>query len=320
MNQRSLLVDPESAGLRLDRFLVDNLAHLSRSYLQKLIDDHQVLVDGRSARASQKVRAGERITVIEPPPELAEPRAEQIPLAVIFEDADLLVIDKQSGLVVHPAPGSPDGTLVNALLAHCRDLSGIGGVLRPGIVHRLDRNTSGLLVVSKNDAAHRHLADQFQGHRIGKTYLAFAVKRSGTAGLAGDGTFDTLYGRHPVHRKRFSSQVERGKRALTHYRVLARFQGQAWEAVKLQLELETGRTHQIRVHLADAGHPLLGDTLYGGRSMRGFPHEAQPARQALHAWRLAFEHPRNRARLEFEAPLPADLLELERTLRRLARA
>ncbi len=317
MSRRILVVDPESEGQRLDRFLASNLDHLSRSYLRKLIDDHQVLVNDKSARASHRVRAGERIGVIEPPPVPAEPEPERIPLNVVYEDRDLLVIDKPPGLVVHPAPGSPDGTLVNALLHRCDDLSGIGGVKRPGIVHRLDRNTSGLLVVTKNDRTHRHLAEQFQNRRVGKVYLAFAGRRPGGAELADSGTFDTLFGRHPVVRRRFSSRVERGKRAVTHYEVLARFGDEGWSAVKLRLGLQTGRTHQIRVHLADAGNPLLGDKLYGGRSMRGFPHEAQPDRQALHAWRLALQHPSSGERLEFEAPLPEDLLRLERALRRL---
>ena len=316
-SRRILVVDPESEGQRVDRFLTSNLDHLSRSYLRKLIDDNQVLVDDRSAKASHRVRAGERILVIEPPPVPAEPEPERIPLNVVYEDPDLMVIDKPAGLVVHPAPGSPDGTLVNALLHYCDDLSGIGGVERPGIVHRLDRNTSGLLVVTKNDQAHRHLAEQFQSHRIGKVYLAFAARRSAGDELAGAGIFDTLFSRHPVHRKRFSSLVERGKRAVTRYEVLARFGGERWSAVKVRLDLQTGRTHQIRVHLADSGNPVLGDKLYGGRSLRGFPHEVQPDRQALHACRLVLQHPSSGERLEFDSPLPEDMLRLERALRKL---
>ncbi len=318
MSQRTLVVDPESGGQRLDRFLADNLTHLSRSYLQKLIEDQMVLIDGRSARASTRVRPGEKVQVIEPPPRPAEPQPEAIPLDIVFEDADLIVLNKPPGLVVHPAPGAQDGTLVNALLHHCDDLSGVGGVERPGIVHRLDRNTSGLLVVTKNDLAHRHLAAQFHDHRVDKTYVAFAGWRSGPA-LADGGSFDTLYGRHPVHRKRFSSKVERGKRAATHYRVIARYAPGAFTALKIELDLETGRTHQIRVHLADAGHPILGDKLYGGHKVKGLPAAMLPPRQALHAWRLGFVHPRTDERLDFEAPLPRDLRDLERTLAGLAR-
>jgi 23S rRNA pseudouridine1911/1915/1917 synthase len=319
VNRRTLVVDPESAGQRLDRFLVTNLPDRSRSYLQKLIDDSSVLVGGRSERAAYRVRAGQRIEVIEPPPRPAEPQPQAIPLNLVYEDAHLVVVDKPAGLVVHPAPGSPDGTLVNALLEHCRDLSGIGGVERPGIVHRLDRNTSGLLVVTKNDRAHQHLSAQFQQRRVAKTYRAWAARRTDVPELAATGTFDTGYGRHPVHRKRFSSRVSGGKRAVTHYRVLARHRGGAWEALELELRLETGRTHQIRVHLADAGHPLLGDKLYGGRRLRGFPLDLLPERQALHAWRLGFDHPVSGERLDFEAPLPADLKRLAEQLRLAAR-
>jgi 23S rRNA pseudouridine1911/1915/1917 synthase len=318
LNQRNLVVDGESDGQRLDRFLALSLPHLSRSYLKKLIDDKLVLIDNRSVRASRRIRAGERIEVIEPPPRPAEPQAEFMPLSILFEDKHLLVLDKQAGLVVHPAPGCPDGTLVNALLHHCHDLSGIGGVERPGIVHRLDRNTSGLLIVSKSDQAHRALAEQFQTHQVEKTYLAYVVQRKDAQSLPKKGTFDTLFGRHPVHRKRFSSKVDRGKRAITHFEVLKRFLAEKWTAVKVQIKLQTGRTHQIRVHLTDNGHPLLGDKLYGGRSLRDFPHDAQPERQALHAYRLSFFHPISKKRMGFEAPLPNDLVDLERALTNLS--
>lgn len=315
-----MTVDPEAGEQRLDVFLAACLQELSRAQLQRLIEDGQVLVDGRSSRASLRVRPGQRVEVRIPPPQPAEPRPETIPLAVAYEDGDLLVLEKPAGLVVHPAPGSPDGTLVNALLAHCDDLSGVGGVTRPGIVHRLDRNTSGLMVVAKNDLAHRDLSEQFQRHDVEKIYLAFAVARPGEPVLAERGRFDTWFGRHPVHRKRFSSRVERGKRAVTDYQVLQRFRGPGWSALEVQLRLETGRTHQVRVHLADAGCPLLGDTLYGGRSVRAFPLELQPARHALHAHRLTFHHPRTRELLRFESPLPADLELLRERLRAAHRA
>ena len=307
----TLVVDAEVEGSRLDRFLADCLPHLSRSFIKRLIDENMVLVEGSSAKASRKMRGGEQVVVVQPPPAPAEPTPEDIPLDIIYEDGNLLVLCKPAGLVVHPAPGSPDHTLVNALLHHCSDLSGIGGVERPGIVHRLDRNTSGLLVVTKNDVTHRALSEMFQKRQVHKTYLAFAGHREGGPSLPDTGTFDTLYGRHPVHRKRFSSKVQKGKRAISHFKILKRFSDKGFDAIKVQVQLHTGRTHQIRVHFADAGYPLLGDKLYGGRSLRSIPHDIQPARQALHAWRLSFEHPVSHEILEFEAPLPRDLQELE---------
>ncbi len=313
---REIVVDPESDGQRLDAFLSAFLQEFSRAFLQKLIAEHQVLVDGLSAKASLRIKAGQRLLVTIPAPVAAEPEPQAIRLDVVFEDADLIVVNKPSGLVVHPAPGHPDRTLVNALLHHCKDLSGIGGVERPGIVHRLDRNTSGLLVVAKHDKAHHALQAQFAEHSLDKRYLAFAVRRQGMAALSKNGSFDTLYGRHPVHRKRFSSTVSRGKRALTHYHVLERFLGKDLEILKLELDLKTGRTHQIRVHLCDAGHPILGDKLYAGRSLRGLPQHLVPERQALHAWRLRLAHPMDGRNLEFEAPLPDDLQELQRRIRR----
>jgi 23S rRNA pseudouridine1911/1915/1917 synthase len=313
--KRTITVDPESEGQRVDVFLSDVLTSLSRSYIKKLIDEKHVLVDGRSVRAAHRVRAGERVDVREPPLADPQPRPEAFPLSVLHEDADLLVIDKPPGLVVHPAPGCPDGTLVNALLHHCRDLSGIGGVKRPGIVHRLDRDTSGVMVVTKNDFAHRDLARQFRGHQVRKVYIAFSGKRPDARELPAQGSFSTLFGRHPVHRKRFSSRVERGKEAESLYRILQRYQGEGWSALKVQMEPRTGRTHQIRVHLADAGHPILGDKLYGGRSARVFPGWILPGRQALHAHKLTFVHPASGECLSFTAPLPGDLMELERRLK-----
>ncbi|MBN2493887.1 MAG: RluA family pseudouridine synthase [Deltaproteobacteria bacterium] len=298
------------------------MPHLSRSYLRKLIDEQRVLVAGSSAKASRRLTPGESISVYEPEPRPAEPLPESIPIDVVYEDEALVVIDKPAGLVVHPAPGSPDGTLVNALLHHCRDLPGIGGVERPGIVHRLDRNTSGLLVVAKSDRAQLGLREQFDAHTVGKHYLAFAIQRSGAEPLADAGRFDTLYGRHPVHRKRFSSRVERGKRALTDFTVLQRYAqaGCTQRILKLRLSLHTGRTHQIRVHLSDAGHPVLGDKLYGGRSQRGLDPELLPDRQALHACRLELVHPLSGERMVFESQLPRDLQALEEKLRRWSRS
>jgi len=311
----TITVDSESEGQRLDVFLSDLLGSLSRSYLKKLIDEKHVLVDGRSVRAAHKVKAGAQVEVREPPPVDPRPLPEPRPLSVLFEDSDVLVIDKPPGLVVHPAPGNPDGTLVNALLHHCRDLSGIGGVRRPGIVHRLDRDTSGVMVVTKNDSAHRALARQFRGHQVRKVYIAFAGMRPNAGELPDSGRFKTLFGRHPVHRKRFSSRVERGKEAESLFRVLQRYRGQGWSAVKIRMEPRTGRTHQIRVHLADVDHPILGDKLYGGRAARVFPDWILPGRQALHAARLTIVHPSTGETLTCEAPLPADLEELERRLK-----
>ncbi|MBW1809685.1 MAG: RluA family pseudouridine synthase [Deltaproteobacteria bacterium] len=314
MSSRTVIIDPESEGQRLDVFLAANLTIYSRSFLKKLIDEQCVWVNGQSARASYKVRAGEKVTVNLPPPEPAEPLAQEIPLQILYEDADIIVIDKPPGLVVHPAPGSPDGTLVNALLHYCKDLSGIGGVIRPGIVHRLDRDTSGALVVTKNDRTHRDLADQFQTHQVRKTYIAYCGQSPGAKPLSDHGRFETLFGRHPVHRKRFSSRVERGKQAISDYRVLEKYSGDGFMAVKVEVKPKTGRTHQIRVHLADADHPILGDKLYGGRSARMFPQSIFPARQALHAHKLAFRHPASAKDMFFEAPIPDDLVELERAL------
>jgi 23S rRNA pseudouridine1911/1915/1917 synthase len=312
---RTITVDPESEGQRVDVFLACVLTALSRSYLKRLIDEKHVLVDGRSVRVAYKVRAGEQVEIHEPPLADPEPQPEALPISILFEDTDLLVIDKPPGLVVHPAPGSPDGTLVNALLHHCGDLSGIGGVKRPGIVHRLDRDTSGVMVVSKNDSAHRALSRQFKGHQVEKVYIAFAGQRPNAQKLPDQGNFTTLFGRHPVHRKRFSSKVERGKQAESVFRVLNRYSGESWSAVKVQMEPKTGRTHQIRVHLADVDHPILGDKLYGGRSARVFPKWIFPERQALHASRLTFVHPSSSESLTFTAPLPGDLAELELRLK-----
>ena len=311
---RVIVVDPDSEGQRLDVFLVANLTTYSRAFLQKLIDEQYVLVDGRSMKASFRVRAGQRVEVFEPPPISADPIPQKISLEILYEDKDVLVVNKPAGLVVHPAPGTPDGTLVNALLHYCDDLSGIGGILRPGIVHRLDRDTSGVLVVSKNDKAHNALSRQFLTHRVEKSYIAFVGKRPSAKDIPEQGTFDTLFGRHPVHRKRYYSKVERGKQAITNFQILRRFVTKDWMALKMHLEPKTGRTHQLRVHMADADHPILGDKLYGGRSGRCFPLTIVPVRQALHAQRLAFQHPTTSQRVCFESDLPEDLKKLEQAL------
>jgi 23S rRNA pseudouridine1911/1915/1917 synthase len=260
-------------------------------------------VEGRPGRPAQRVRGGEQVQVLLPPPDPAVPEPEDLPLTVLHEDADLLIIDKPAGLVVHPAAGHARGTLVNALLHHVRGLSGVGGVLRPGIVHRLDKETSGCLVVAKNDAALLALQKAFQARTVEKTYLALVHGHP-----AAQGRLQTLHGRHPGDRKRFSGRVKTGKEAVTSWRVVRVLHGSAL----LEVSLETGRTHQIRVHLSESGHPLLGDALYGAArkgDARVKAVQAQLGRQALHAWKLAFPHPRSGRTIRCEAPVPAELAQ-----------
>jgi len=258
------------------------------------------------------VHGGDDVLVTLVAPVSARAEAQDIPLSIVYEDRHLIVVDKPAGLVVHPAPGHPDQTLVNALLAHCQDLSGVGGELRPGIVHRLDKDTSGVMVASKDDATHHALAAQFLAKVARRQYLAVVAPAPKTDRA----TYATLYGRHPVHRKKFSSKVERGKSAITHTEVEERFGDLA---ALVRCRLETGRTHQIRVHLSDAGHAIVGDPLYG-RRLRGSPLAelaSQLGRQALHAAVLELDHPQRGERMTFEAPVPADLAELLAALRTL---
>ncbi|HEU0034437.1 MAG TPA: RluA family pseudouridine synthase [Kofleriaceae bacterium] len=317
-----IVVDAEHAGDRLDATIAATTA-LSRAVAQRLIDDGHVRLGGFSIhKAGQRLRAGDVIDVTVPAPEPIELVAEDIPLAVLFEDRDVIVIDKPAGLVVHPAAGHARGTLVNALMFHCKDLGGIGGELRPGIVHRLDKDTSGVMIVAKTEAAHAGLTAAFAAKSRGETgegtgqmsreYLAIGVPGPTATG----GTIRTLHGRHPTDRKRFSSKVASGKPAVTHYQVIERF---GRDAALVRLRLETGRTHQIRVHAADQGWPLLGDTLYGKppRSRPVGAIGAQLGRQALHAAVLAFTHPTTGAPLRFESPLPADLATAIAALRAL---
>lgn len=293
-------VTSADAGQRLDVFLARH-SGLSRARIQRLIGDGQALLDGHPAKPSAAVGAGQRVRLTVPPAEPLALRPEAIPLDVLFEDTDLLVVNKPAGLVVHPGAGRATGTLVHALLAHCHRLPGIGGVERPGIVHRLDRDTSGLMVVAKTDAAHQALSSQFKGRVVRKRYLALARGR-----LARDsGTIEAPIGRQERDRKRMGVRREGGRAARTSYRVLARLQ----EMTLVELCLETGRTHQIRVHLAHIGHPVVGDRVYGGRHARHVGTEEESAgRQMLHAWRLGFCHPITGAWLEFDAPPPADFL------------
>jgi 23S rRNA pseudouridine1911/1915/1917 synthase len=307
-------VDAFTAGQRLDRWLAARLGSLSRARLQALIAGGHVRVDGAGSRASARLRAGQVVELEVPPPTSPEPRPEPIALSIVYEDAHLIVLDKPAGLVVHPGAGNASGTLVNALLHHARDLSGVGGVLRPGIVHRLDRGTSGLMVVAKDDAAHQALARQFAARTVGKEYLAVVLgvpaRRSGS--------IDAAIGRDPSHRKRMAAAAPRGREARSAYEVAEVLDG----AALLRVRIHTGRTHQVRVHLASIGHPVAGDATYGGRRTPGCRRrEAREAverlgRPALHAARLAFDHPATGQRLSFESPLPPDLSELLEALRK----
>jgi 23S rRNA pseudouridine1911/1915/1917 synthase len=289
------VVGEHAAGERLDSLLAE-LAGISRSQARRWIDQGRVRADGVVCRASQRARVGETLDAIPPEPLPSSLEPEPIPLSILHEDADLIVVDKPAGMVVHPAPGHSSGTLVNALLHHCGDLAGVGGVTRPGIVHRLDRGTSGAMVVAKNDATHQGLALQFQDHSIEREYRALVRGLPG----ADAGRVDRPIGRHPRDRKRMSVRVGGGRGAATVWRVLRRYPRaeRSW----LAIHPETGRTHQIRVHLASVGLPIAGDPVYGRHTT-----EPQLSRPALHAAVLGFRHPGSGARLRFEAPLPADL-------------
>jgi 23S rRNA pseudouridine1911/1915/1917 synthase len=302
-----LEVPATAAGERLDAFVGSRLPELSRTRAAQLIAEARVQLNGRPARKSDRVEAGDVVEVEVPPPEPSTVEAEPIPLDIAYEDRDLLVVAKPAGLVVHPAPGHRSGTLVNALLHHVQDLSGIGGVKRPGIVHRLDKDTSGLMIVAKHDRAHRRLAMALKRREIRRSYVAACWGH-----LAADRlTVDAPVGRSSRDRKRMAV-VDSGRPAITHFQRLAQ-----WPAADLvRAELETGRTHQIRVHLASIGHPVVGDPVYGGGGARGISGpdrlwarelERRVPRQFLHARRLEFEHPRTRARIVLDAPFPADL-------------
>ncbi len=292
-----LEVTREHGGLRLDRFLAAALPDFSRSRLQTLIRDGFVRLNGEQPRTREAVKNGDTITVEVPALEKIEAEAEAIPLQILFEDEDLLVLDKAAGMVVHPGAGNAEHTLVNALLGHCRTLSGIGGKERPGIVHRLDKETSGCLVVAKNDATHRDLSRQFAARTMQKTYLALVNGRPRQAA----GTIDAPIARHPVHRQRMSvARNTRGRSALTEYRVV-----RAGNEISLvECALHSGRTHQIRVHLHHLGHPVVGDKLYAPKLAKNF------SRQMLHAWRLGFTHPTSGEWQLFEAPLPGDFQQV----------
>ncbi|HYV89515.1 MAG TPA: RluA family pseudouridine synthase [Candidatus Polarisedimenticolia bacterium] len=302
------MIADAQAGMRLDRALADLLPDLSRERVKALIlGGHVRRKDGEAARdPSTKVRAGLRYAVVVPPPQPADAQPQAIALSIVHEDSHLIVIDKAAGMVVHPAAGNLDGTLVNALLSHCEgQLSGIGGVARPGIVHRIDKDTTGLLVVAKTDKAHEGLARQFKDHSISRRYLAIV---NGIPDRA-SGTVDSWMGRSDSDRKKMAVQPEgRGRRAVTHYRVMTRLD----RAALVECRLETGRTHQVRVHMAHLGHPLLGDPAYarGQNRHRELLAELGFRRQALHATHLGFIHPVDGTDLEFDSPMPSDMQEL----------
>jgi len=301
-----------TAGERLDRLLQGWMGELSRSRLTLLVDEGRVTVDGQVAKPSQRPRAGQEVVLSLPPPVPVAPQPQELPISVLYEDSDLLVLDKAAGMVVHPAAGAPDGTLVNALLFHVRDLGGVGGELRPGIVHRLDKETSGAIVVAKHDVALARLQRAFHDRQVDKRYVAIA---HGHTPL--ETTYDTPFGRHPVDRVRMTGRLRaddpQARRAVTHVRTAETLLG--GEASFVEISLETGRTHQIRVHLSEAGHPLLGDATYGGtkRDARAHPRVRQAAamigRQALHAHVLTFPHPRDGRIVSCTAPLPASFTE-----------
>ena len=305
---RELLTAREHAGERLDRFLAGQLPELTRSQLKRLIDDGQVRIAGETIKAGLKLRGGEVVRILLPEPEPVAAEPEAIPLTILYEDPHLIVVDKPAHMVVHPAPGHRGGTLVNALLHHCRDLSGIGGVLRPGIVHRLDKDTSGVMVATKDDRTHQQLARQFKAQTIQRRYRALVH------GLVQNerGTIDRAIGRHPGQRLKMSSSTRGGRRAVTHWQVLRRYDRD--RLTLLDLTLETGRTHQIRVHLAEMNLPVVGDPLYGNiRQARGLADAhlrkliEQLGRQFLHAWQLGFLHPQSATEMRFRAPLPPEL-------------
>jgi 23S rRNA pseudouridine1911/1915/1917 synthase len=295
------------AGWRLDRALAVAVPTLSRERLKSLIRSGAVEFGGKAVRdPAIKVRGGESLSVAVPEPQPAHNVAQDIPLSIVFEDEHLLVIEKPAGLVVHPAAGNLDGTLVNALLHHCAgQLSGIGGVARPGIVHRIDKDTSGLLVVAKTDVAHEGLARQFAAHSIDRRYLAIV---SGVP-KAGHGSVDAPLARSSTNRKKIAIvEGKRGKRAVTHWKRVEVLR----DAALIECQLETGRTHQVRVHMASFGHPLLGDPVYGrtGKTHGKLLKELAFHRQALHATELAFTHPVTKRRLSFSSPMPTDMQEL----------
>ena len=304
MDEFTYEISAEKAGERIDKFLSGELSELSRSYIQKLLKEGMVTLNGRPLKANYRLREKDEIEIRIPPAMEPDILPENIPLDILYEDRDVLVVNKPKGMVVHPGAGHYSGTLVNALLYHCgNSLSGINGVLRPGIVHRIDRDTTGSLLVCKNDIAHRSIAEQLKVHSITRRYRAIVYGNLKEE----EGTINAPIGRHPVERKKMAINYKNGKEAITHYKVLERF----GNATYIECRLETGRTHQIRVHMTSIGHPLLGDEVYGSGKN---PYHLQG--QALHAMVLGFVHPRTGEYLEFTAPLPEYFTNLLEKLRK----
>lgn len=305
MKQINFEVLSEDADSRIDRYLAQQMPDQSRSFLQKLIREEQITVNGRPVKANYRLQPEDQVLVIVPDPQLPDILPENIPLDILYEDSDVLVINKPKGMVVHPAAGHYTNTVVNAVMYHCQgNLSGINGVMRPGIVHRIDRDTTGAIVICKNDQAHQSLAQQLKEHSITRSYRAIVWNNL----KEDEGTIDRPIGRHPVDRKKMAVNEKNGKTAVTHYRVLERF----GRFTYIECRLETGRTHQIRVHMASIGHPLLGDEVYG-------PSGKQPFRlqgQCLHAMTLGFLHPSTGEYVEFEAPLPEYFTQLLKNFRK----
>lgn len=297
-------VEKENTGIRIDKYLSDNMENISRSYLQKLLKDKSITVNNKAIKANYKVQEGDMVSVFVPEPEEPDILPEEIPLDILYEDDSLMVVNKPKDMVVHPSAGHTSGTLVNAVLFHCKgNLSGINGIMRPGIVHRIDKDTTGALLICKTDTCHRILAEQLKVHSITRRYRAVVQ-----GNLKDDeGTVEGPIGRHTTDRKKMAINYKNGKEAITHYRVLERF----GNATYIECRLETGRTHQIRVHMASIGHPLLGDTTYGSSKN---PYHLQG--QALHAMVLGFLHPVTNEYMEFTAPLPEYFLKLLEKLRK----
>ena len=301
-------------GRRLDQFLSETHLNLSRSQAKSLIEKHHIFLNQKPTKPSAHIKAGDTVSGTLPKPSPLSLKPEPIPLTILYEDSSIIVIDKPSGMVVHPAYGNPSGTLVNALLYHCKDLGGINGVLRPGIVHRLDKDTSGVMVVAKEDEAFHQLTKQFKNRTVGKVYFAIAYGKFSQD----EGLIDSAIGRHPSERKRMSTRTKKGRTAITRWKRVEEFDS----CTLLEISPQTGRTHQIRVHLSSIGHPLLGDPLYGRKGRSGSIQDPllkesvkRMNRQALHARRLAFKHPRTGERVEFESPLPQDMREALEWLR-----
>lgn len=306
MKEYQLSVEEEYDNERIDRYVCSVLADLSRSYIQKIIDDGGVTVNGRTVKASYKVKPGESIRVITPDSVIPDILPEDIPIDILFEDEDVLVINKPKGMVVHPAPGHYEHTLVNAVMFHCKSLSGINGVMRPGIVHRIDKDTTGSVIICKNDKAHASIAKQLEEHTIDREYLAIV-----TGVIDSDGTVDKPIGRSTSDRKKMCVKPD-GKRAVTHYEVI----GGNDKFTLVKCRLETGRTHQIRVHMASIGHPIAGDTVYGN----GTKTPTDTFGQALHAYILGFTHPSTGDFVRTVAPPPEyfekfiEIMDIEHSL------